>query len=100
MALAALRDRWSVVPEDVPSQEEPEPRALDRLPLTFSKNSWLDMETYVSKAAEVTCEENAFVELAVYPPMTHCKPDVPFTAPDQMLTFKTSSTGTRRIVIQ
>ncbi len=52
------------------------------------------METYVSKAAEVTCEKNAFAELAVYSPMTHCIPDVPFK------TFKTPSAGTRRIFTQ
>ncbi len=32
--------------------------------------------------------------------MTLCPPEVPFLTPDQMLTFKTSSAGARRIVTQ
>ena len=44
-AIASLRDDWSAVLIEVPPQEEPEPLALDRLPLAYFQHNYLNMET-------------------------------------------------------
>lgn len=49
-------------------------------------------------AAESVCHENDFVKHAACPPMTRSLPDMPFSAPDQMLTVKMPCVGARGIV--
>ena len=57
------------------------------------------METY-PRLDEVADKEDDSVELAIEPPMAKLLEDRPFLAPSQQLVFKTSATGTRRVVTQ
>jgi hypothetical protein len=99
-ALTALHADWSSCLVDAPA---PPPDVLqsqsDRMPLQYFQDFWLNMEAY-PRLDEVPGKEDDSVELAAEPPMTKLLEDRPFLAPNQQLVFKTSATGTGRVVTQ
>ena len=69
-----------------------------RLPLAYLQQTYLVMEVRPPIGQEKVDEGSCSAELSTYPQMTNTVPDAPPIGPEQMLVYKTSSTGTRRMV--